>query len=506
MKKAITILTVILSLMLLLTACGTKAAVAPSGALLLAETVLKGRTQPAARILQEENKTEGQEPLYVDDGTVPGVYRVYSFMGMPLAGFAVVMDTTPEEAANFMVLELREDGTGSIDVQGEHAELTYTVNGDSLTMDVDGEALTVQMKNGLIYLDFDGNAVTLARLTEAAYTAGITVQGTEEEYLNDGTVAGTYWVYSIMGMKLEDAAKAMNSTPAKVAGLLKFQLMEDGSAVFATENVEAEGSYVIEEETISLDLKGEILSGTYKDGMISIDQDGTSFVMARLTEEKLASLGIGTEREEYINDGTIAGEYLLYSFMEMSLFEYAELAQMEPREAAKLIQITLTEDGVARVVSNGEVLEMPYTLEGESIAIGEGRDLVDGTLKDGLLTLSQDGMSMVLARLTENAYVKAETSEKGEAQVWTGVYYKMVGSSNTFTDDPFSLELYADGTGVHHRDGFHLNITWTQEGDAFSMTELLGGATYTGTMTESELHLFNGDPQNSFTFEYVYSR
>ena len=133
MKKSITILTVILSLMLVLTACGTKAAVAPSGALLLAETVLKGRMQPAARILQEENKTEGQEPLYVDDGTVPGVYRVYSFMGMPLAGFAVVMDTTPEEAANFMVLELREDGTGSIDVQGEHAELTYTVDGDSLT-------------------------------------------------------------------------------------------------------------------------------------------------------------------------------------------------------------------------------------------------------------------------------------------------------------------------------------------------------------------------------------
>ena len=240
--------------------------------------------------------------------------------------------------------------------------------------------------------------------------------------------------------------------------------------------------------------------------MISIDQDGTSFVMARLTEEKLASLGIGTEREEYINDGTIAGEYLLYSFMNMSLFEYAELAQMEPREAAKLIQITLTEDGVARVVSSGEVLEMPYTLEGKDISIGEGRDLVDGTLKDGLLTLSQDGMSMVLARLTENAYVKAEDPEKGEAQVWTGVYYKMVGSSNTFTDDPFSLELYADGTGVHHRDGFHLNITWTQEGDAFSMTELLGGAAYTGTMTESELHLFNGDPQNSFTFKYVYSR
>ena len=132
--------------------------------------------------MQEENKTEGQEPLYVDDGTVPGVYRVYSFMGMPLAGFAVVMDTTPEEAANFMVLELREDGTGSIDVQGEHAELTYTVDGDSLTMDVDGDALTVQIKDGLIYLP-TGEVLTYDRVMTSLATAycdkGLTATGTQ---------------------------------------------------------------------------------------------------------------------------------------------------------------------------------------------------------------------------------------------------------------------------------------------------------------------------------------
>ena len=88
---------------------------------------------------------------------------------------------------------------------------------------------------------------------------------------------------------------------------------------------------------------------------------------------------------------------------------------------------------------------------------------------------------------------------------WTGAYCKFVGDANGVTDEPFSLTLNDDGTGVHHRDEMDFNVTWTMEGGAFSMTETFLGMTidYTGAVTDGALHLFNGDPADDLTYEYV---
>ena len=99
---------------------------------------------------------------------------------------------------------------------------------------------------------------------------------------------------------------------------------------------------------------------------------------------------------------------------------------------------------------------------------------------------------------------------KDAAGTYQGEYTKFVGDNDAakVTDEPFSLELQADGTGTHHRQDLDIKVTWTLDGEKITMKETFMGIPldYTGTLKEGELHLFNGDPTDSFTCEYVYHK
>lgn len=93
---------------------------------------------------------------------------------------------------------------------------------------------------------------------------------------------------------------------------------------------------------------------------------------------------------------------------------------------------------------------------------------------------------------------------------WTGIYTKLVGDSdeNRNTDETFSLTLNPDGTGIHARDDMEFNVTWTLEGDSFRMEETFIGdpIIYVGTLKDGTLDIFNGDPADVWTYEYVYEK
>ena len=91
---------------------------------------------------------------------------------------------------------------------------------------------------------------------------------------------------------------------------------------------------------------------------------------------------------------------------------------------------------------------------------------------------------------------------------WTGKWCKCVGDEEKITDEAFSLELKKNGEGTSTRDGETYNLTWELDGEAFKMTETFLGMKleYTGTLKDGELHLYNGDPEDPFTYEYVYSK
>lgn len=90
---------------------------------------------------------------------------------------------------------------------------------------------------------------------------------------------------------------------------------------------------------------------------------------------------------------------------------------------------------------------------------------------------------------------------------WVGSYTRMVGSE-TENKETFTLVLNADGTGKHARDDYEFNVTWTETDGTITMTETFIGdpIIYTGSIQNGELHLFNGDPTDAWTYEYVYTQ
>ena len=104
---------------------------------------------------------------------------------------------------------------------------------------------------------------------------------------------------------------------------------------------------------------------------------------------------------------------------------------------------------------------------------------------------------------------KAEApADNPAAGTYTGVHSKFVGDTEWSEDEVFSLELKSDGTGTSTRDGASYDVTWKLDGENFSMTETFAGLTidYTGTLKDGELHTYNGEPTDDFTYEYVYKK
>ncbi len=115
-------------------------------------------------------------------------------------------------------------------------------------------------------------------------------------------------------------------------------------------------------------------------------------------------------------------------------------------------------------------------------------------------------------------YEEAEKNKEGSkkqdlsqyAGTYEGLYTKIVGDPDTekVEDEEFSLELNSDGTGRHNRDDASFKVTWSLDGDKFKMTETFVGdpIEYTGTLKDGKLDIFNGDPDDIWTFEYVYEK
>ena len=81
---------------------------------------------------------------------------------------------------------------------------------------------------------------------------------------------------------------------------------------------------------------------------------------------------------------------------------------------------------------------------------------------------------------------------------------KFVGDAEWTTED-FTLVLNNDGTGTSTRE-LSSDVTWTLDGENFTMTEKIGETEYTGTLKDGVLDIFNGDPTNEFTYEYVLTK
>ncbi len=109
------------------------------------------------------------------------------------------------------------------------------------------------------------------------------------------------------------------------------------------------------------------------------------------------------------------------------------------------------------------------------------------------------------AKKSENPAPSEQSEAEKAAGKYIGQYTKFVGDPEDVKDetDDFYLELKPDGTGLHHRNGLDINITWKLEEGVFSMDEM-SMIQYTGAFTDGGLVIYNGDPTNDLTCQYVY--
>ena len=256
------------------------------------------------------------------------------------------------------------------------------------------------------------------------------------------------------------------------------------------------------------DFRGEA-AATSTGNASSAKQDDAESTAAESAGTSAAASGTSAAADgaAYINDGTITGTYRLYAMMGMTLLEFSEMTGMSPKDASEMITVELKDGGKAIFTSSGEPHEVTYSLDGTKLTMEAADEKMEATLEDGLMYLGLEGEETVLARLTDVAFA---VPDKGEATVWKGIYTKFVGDPDTSKDtsEEFSLELYEDGTGVHHRSDMDFKVTWELKGEDFTMSETFIGdpIVYTGTLSGNSLHLFNGDPENDFTCEYVYEK
>lgn len=117
-------------------------------------------------------------------------------------------------------------------------------------------------------------------------------------------------------------------------------------------------------------------------------------------------------------------------------------------------------------------------------------------LKIIFLSLSVLSLGMMFTACGNRAMADAAGTYKGQ-------YTKWVGGEARETDEEFHLVLNKDGSGKHYRNTLEIDITWKLDDEAFTMNEL-GLIDYTGTLKDGTLDIFNGDPADVNTAEYVY--
>ncbi len=119
-------------------------------------------------------------------------------------------------------------------------------------------------------------------------------------------------------------------------------------------------------------------------------------------------------------------------------------------------------------------------------------------MKKALALVLALSMLVVLAACGGGANAAVAGTYKGEKA-------KFVGDTEWVTDEEFSIELKANGTGSFNREDTSFDLTWKLDGETFTMQEKFLGITndYTGTLKDGVLDIFNGEPDNDLTYEYV---
>ena len=107
----------------------------------------------------------------------------------------------------------------------------------------------------------------------------------------------------------------------------------------------------------------------------------------------LAACGGGNNGEK-----KLLGTYKLYMLADMTIKEYADLFEVSVEEAEKIMTLELKSGGKAVFTSDGESETVDWKVDGEKLVLSAEGETLEGTIKDGIITLDFDGEGIQLKK------------------------------------------------------------------------------------------------------------
>ena len=186
---------------------------------------------------------------------VQGLYRMESIMGISAETYAIASGISVEEAKNYLMMELKEDGICVFTADKDEEAMFWRIEGQNFALSAErnGEALiSGTIQDGLATMDIEGMELKLRKETPAVPEAQTTTatQGSEETVPED--ISGVYRLNSIMGMDMQTYATLMGTTLENAANTWVMDMKPDGTAYMAVDGQIAAIRWVREGDKITL--------------------------------------------------------------------------------------------------------------------------------------------------------------------------------------------------------------------------------------------------------------
>ena len=358
-------------------------------------------------------------------------------------------------------LVLNEDGSGYLDMMEEKTPLTWDKSNITAGDGEDKDEQAYSYDNGTISMETKGTSMTFVRMTD-----------TETEDYKNGKFGKSPEEIG------EELAQGVLSGDEESIERAKSMLGEDNLADYTGDaSSQTDDGYTLP------DMSDESHEDAGYYSIYAYTENGT-----RYTAEELAAAGV-TFDLMLCPDGTGYANFLDENYDLSWKDGYLNILKEDGVEimdygsgnymGTKTISLTEEDDETDVTMSFEYASEADSTYAGKS---GGGRD----TASSG------------------------DSGDKEIIAVWKGDYTKFVGDpdeEDSKNRDPFTLELYSDGSGMQHRNNSDFGVLWEKKGDKIDLKEEFFATytDYTGYIKGNELHLFNGDPDDIWSCEYVYT-
>lgn len=221
-----------------------------------------------------------------DAAEYTGTYYMSSIMGLGFDQFADILDdSTAEQLKNSLTITLNADGTALLSSEGESVPLIWNVTGTDLLLVPQGstdpdDILRGTIGQGIISIDLDGTGVTFSR-ADADTTAFLRQDPAVPAPINDGTIAGTYKLYSVMGLSAAQYAALMGASVEEARNSIIFLLNADGTGAMAADGDVSPFFWTAKDGVVTISDGTDTLSCPWADGILTIDMGGELMSLAK---------------------------------------------------------------------------------------------------------------------------------------------------------------------------------------------------------------------------------